>query len=121
MKYTVVTLAVLMSATSALACSYAPIQARPGLTAAQRSELADDQRTLNQLRQDMNTVCTTRTPAAINSCMVNKGPCENLRGDLDGKFQYDFGADGSLKGMVSPEDRTKNAEIINNIYAKWRS
>jgi hypothetical protein len=111
----------MLAAAQAEACSYGYIAARPGISAAQRAELAKDQQLVDQLRRDMNTVCTTTKTAAISSCQYSKGSCADLPGDVQAKFQYDFGADGSLKGMVSPEERTKNAEIINRIYDKWKS
>ena len=121
MKLGLVAAIIVMSASSALACSYAPIPHRGNLSAAQRVELQKDEQTVAQLRRDMSTVCAVTKTAAINSCQHSKGACADLPFELQDKFRYDFGADGSVKGMVSPEDRTKNAEIINTIYNKWKS
>lgn len=110
---------ILFTAAPAFACSYAPLRARPAMSASQKAEFAADQQTIGRLLQDMNTVCATTKMAAISTCQYSKGMCDDLPFELQGKFKYDFGADGSLKGMVSPEDRTKNAETINRIYKKW--
>lgn len=120
MKYALIAVAVAVTASSALACSYAPIQHRGNLSAAQREDLQKDEATLWKLRADMNTVCMTRKVAITSTCQINKGMCSDLPFAIQDQFKYDFGADGSLKGMVSPEDRTKNAETIGNIYNKWK-
>lgn len=110
-----------VSAAPAQACKYVQLFAKPSLSAAQKADLQKDQLVVDQLRRDMSTVCATTKTAAINSCQHSKGMCADLSYEEQTKFRYDVGADGSLRGMVSPEERTKNAETINRIYEKWKS
>ncbi|MBN8542998.1 MAG: hypothetical protein J0M34_01905 [Alphaproteobacteria bacterium] len=119
MKKLVLATCVLLAASPAFACKYVQLQPRTALSAEKRAELAKDQQQINNLRQDMSSVCKTTKAAPINSCHIDNGMCADLPYELQSKFQYDVGADGSLKGMVSPEDRTKNAAIIDGLYKKW--
>lgn len=121
MKKLLILSVIALTAAPAYACKYAPISHRSSLSTTQRVELQQDQQVVDQLRRDMNTVCTNSAKVAITSCQYNQGPCADLPYDLKDKFKYDFGADGSLTGMVSPEDRTKNAETITRLYNKWKS
>lgn len=121
MKKLLLVSCIILAASPAFACKYVQLFAKPSLSVMQRAELQKDQQIVDQLRRDMSTVCATTKIAAINSCQHSKGMCADLPYELQSKFQYDVGADGSLRGMISPEERTKNAEIINRIYAKWKS
>jgi hypothetical protein len=106
-------------ASPAFACKYSRLEVKPGMSATKIAELQKDQKTMDDLRQAMSTVCITTKAVAINSCQHSKGICANLPYELQSKFQYDMGADGAFRSMISPEDRTKYAAIIDGIYKKW--
>ncbi|MFZ4125989.1 MAG: hypothetical protein ACOYJ2_07985 [Rickettsiales bacterium] len=109
---------VILAASPAFACKYVRLEMKAGMATAKIAELQKDQRTIDDLRQAMSTVCTTTKTAAINSCQHSKGMCADLPYELQSKFQYDVGADGEFRGMVSPEERTKYAAIIDGLYKK---
>ncbi len=111
----------LLSAAPAHACKYSSLADGVGrtLTAAEREEIAKDEKAVWKLRAELSAICRESNDVPINSCQRNLGLCSALSAEQRTAFAYP--SPEGVRYKVSEQQRRKMSKKIDAYYKKWSS